>query len=99
MARPIRDIGKRGGGATLQQEAHPRLSLICSNHQIGANRSSQGYQTKLNLHRIDVRTALQQKFGFRIVVRPWSHGRWARSPAQNLGDYEFGSDTAKYYQR
>jgi uncharacterized protein len=35
----------------------------------------------------------------RIVVGPWSHGQWSRSPADSLGDYEFGSDTGAYYQR
>jgi putative CocE/NonD family hydrolase len=35
----------------------------------------------------------------RIVVGPWSHGQWARAPAESLGEYEFGSDTAAYYQR
>lgn len=35
----------------------------------------------------------------RIVVGPWSHGQWASSPATALGAYEFGADTAGYYQR
>jgi len=35
----------------------------------------------------------------RLVVGPWSHGQWARGPNTNLGDYEFGSDTVKFYQQ
>src|SRR5690606_22938898 len=34
-----------------------------------------------------------------IVVGPWAHGQWARGPNERLGEYEFGSDTIKHYQR
>jgi len=35
----------------------------------------------------------------RIVVGPWAHGQWARGPRENLGAYEFGSDTVAFYQK
>ncbi len=34
-----------------------------------------------------------------IVVGPWAHGQWARGPTSSLGEYDFGSDTRKFYQR
>ena len=34
-----------------------------------------------------------------LVVGPWSHGQWARGPADHLGEYDFGSDTVGYYQK
>lgn len=34
-----------------------------------------------------------------LVVGPWAHGQWASGPANNLGAYEFGSDTVAFYQR
>jgi hypothetical protein len=34
-----------------------------------------------------------------IVVGPWAHGQWARGPRENLGEYDFGSDTVDHYQR
>lgn len=35
----------------------------------------------------------------RIVVGPWAHGQWAGGPRENLGVYDFGSDTVAYYQK
>jgi uncharacterized protein len=35
----------------------------------------------------------------RIVVGPWAHGQWARGPNSHLGDYDFGSDSVKFYQQ
>lgn len=33
-----------------------------------------------------------------LVVGPWAHGQWYRGPAENLGAYDFGSDTVVHYQ-
>lgn len=35
----------------------------------------------------------------RIVVGPWAHGQWASGPRENLGDYDFDSDTVAHYQQ
>lgn len=34
-----------------------------------------------------------------LVVGPWSHGQWSRSPASSLGHIDFGADTAGFYQK
>ncbi len=34
-----------------------------------------------------------------IVMGPWAHGAWSRTPADKLGNISFGSATADYYQR
>ncbi|MEO2027311.1 MAG: CocE/NonD family hydrolase [Fuerstiella sp.] len=34
-----------------------------------------------------------------IVVGPWAHGQWSRGPRENLGEYQFGSDTVAHYQK
>lgn len=33
-----------------------------------------------------------------IVMGPWSHGGWARTNGDKLGDLDFGFNTSKYYQ-
>jgi putative CocE/NonD family hydrolase len=33
-----------------------------------------------------------------LVMGPWSHGGWARTDGENLGDLEFGAKTAKDYR-
>jgi putative CocE/NonD family hydrolase len=33
-----------------------------------------------------------------LVVGPWNHGGWARAEGNKLGDIDFGSATAKYFQ-
>jgi putative CocE/NonD family hydrolase len=34
-----------------------------------------------------------------LVMGPWSHGGWARGDGERLGDIEFGSKTAEFFQR
>ncbi|MEM8564252.1 MAG: CocE/NonD family hydrolase, partial [Pseudomonadota bacterium] len=34
-----------------------------------------------------------------IVVGPWNHGQWDDADVTSIGPYEFGFDTAEYYQR
>lgn len=34
-----------------------------------------------------------------IVVGPWSHGQWGSGPRENLGEYDFGSDSVGHYQQ
>jgi len=33
-----------------------------------------------------------------LVMGPWSHGQWANSTAENLGNIHFGSNTAAYFK-
>jgi len=33
-----------------------------------------------------------------LVMGPWYHGGWARSPGRVLGDIDFGSDTSVFYR-
>ncbi|MBV8833995.1 MAG: CocE/NonD family hydrolase [Acidobacteriaceae bacterium] len=33
-----------------------------------------------------------------LVMGPWTHGGWARSKGDKLGDIDFGSNTSQYYQ-
>lgn len=40
----------------------------------------------------------QNKNNNKIVMGPWSHGGWARSKGDYLGNIRFGSNTAVYYQ-
>ena len=35
----------------------------------------------------------------RLVLRPWVHGGWARTPGDRLGNVVFGQKTSDYYQR
>lgn len=35
----------------------------------------------------------------RIVMGPWSHGGWARSTGERLGNVVFGKKTSEYYQK
>lgn len=35
----------------------------------------------------------------RIVMGPWSHGGWARSTGERLGNVTFGQKTTEYYQK
>lgn len=37
--------------------------------------------------------------GNRIVMGPWVHGGWARTPGDRLGNVVFGALTSDYYQR
>jgi uncharacterized protein len=41
---------------------------------------------------------LDQKKINHIVVGPWAHGQWAAGPRENLGEYQFESDTVAHYQ-
>lgn len=34
----------------------------------------------------------------KLVMGPWYHGQWASNEATRLGNYQFGSNTAAYYQ-
>ncbi len=34
-----------------------------------------------------------------LVVGPWNHGGWAREDGSKLGEIDFGSNTARYFQR
>ncbi len=34
-----------------------------------------------------------------LVMGPWYHGGWARSPGRVLGDINFGSDTSVFYRK
>ncbi len=34
-----------------------------------------------------------------LVMGPWYHGGWARSPGRVLGDINFGTDTSVYYRK
>jgi putative CocE/NonD family hydrolase len=33
-----------------------------------------------------------------LVMGPWSHGGWARTPGDRLGDVRFGANTSEFYQ-
>lgn len=33
-----------------------------------------------------------------LVMGPWSHGRWARSDGDRLGDVSFGQKTSLFYR-
>lgn len=35
----------------------------------------------------------------RLVMGPWSHGAWAKTTGEYLGNIRFGSKTAEYYQK
>ncbi|HPN37551.1 MAG TPA: CocE/NonD family hydrolase [Melioribacteraceae bacterium] len=35
----------------------------------------------------------------RIILGPWTHGAWSRSPGDWLGDFYFGSKTSEYYEK
>jgi putative CocE/NonD family hydrolase len=34
-----------------------------------------------------------------LVMGPWYHGGWARSPGRALGDIDFGADTSLFYRK
>jgi putative CocE/NonD family hydrolase len=34
----------------------------------------------------------------RLIMGPWSHGQWARSSAENLGNIHFGNNTSLYFK-
>ncbi len=33
-----------------------------------------------------------------VVMGPWSHGGWARSPGKSLGNVDFGANTSEFYR-
>ncbi len=33
-----------------------------------------------------------------LVMGPWSHGGWARTEGDSLGNVKFGFETSEYYQ-
>ena len=35
----------------------------------------------------------------RLIIGPWSHGAWGGRDGVSLGDIQFGSETAKFYQQ
>ena len=34
-----------------------------------------------------------------LVMGPWAHGGWSRADATSLGNIDFGSNTAEFYQK
>jgi hypothetical protein len=45
--------------------------------------------------KVEGRDRLERNF---LVVGPWQHGGWNEESEPNLGDFNFGSDSAQYYQ-
>ena len=50
----------------------------------------------LKIHRAMVEQ--NPRLNLRLVMGPWSHGGWVRTPGDKLGDARFGFETSAYYK-
>ncbi len=42
---------------------------------------------------------LNRKADIRLVMGPWSHGGWVRTPGRKMGGHDFGFSTSEYYRK